>query len=39
MNTSGPMYLHPFPVKIFKKFDLLEHAMFFYWGGGVPKMA
>ena len=34
MNTSGPMYLHPFPVEIFIKFDLLERAMFFYWGGG-----
>ena len=37
MNTSGPMYLHPFPVEIFKKFDLLERAMFFYWGGGTQN--
>ena len=33
MNTSGPMYLHSFPVEILKKFHLLERAMFFYWGG------
>ena len=37
MNTCGPMYLHLFPVEILKKFDLLERAMFFYWG--VPQMA
>ena len=35
MNTCGPMYMHPFPVEIFKKFDLLERAMFFI--GGYPK--
>ena len=34
MNTCGLMYLHPFPVEIFKKIDLLERAMFFYWEGG-----
>ena len=37
MNTCGPMYMHPFPIGIFKKFDLLEHAMFFHWR--VPLMA
>ena len=37
MNTCGPMYMHPFPVKIFKKFDLLERAMFFIGGGGTPN--
>ena len=37
MNTCGPMYMHPFPVEIFKKFDLLERAMFFIGGGWYPK--
>ena len=32
MNTCDPMYKQPFPVEIFEKFDLLERAMFFYWG-------
>ena len=35
MNTCGPVYMHPFPVEIFKKFDLLERAMFFI--GGTPN--
>ena len=37
MNTCSPMYMHPFPVEIFKKFDLLERPMFFYWGGVPPN--
>ena len=36
MNTCSPMYIHPFPVEIFKKFDLLERAMFF--NRGYPKL-
>ena len=37
MNTCGLMYLHRFPIEIFKKFHLLESAMFFYWGGGGTR--
>ena len=35
MKTCSPMYMHPFPVEIFKKFDLLERPMFFM--GGTPN--
>ena len=37
MKTCGPMYMYPFSVEIFKKFDLLERAMFFI--GRYPQMA